>query len=158
MMLIKPSKWHAYLCMSLFSLYIPFSLAAEGQAQVISPSASMLKMVIGLGLVLAVMFGITWLAKRMLPHAKASNSTVKVVGGVSVGTRERVVVVEVAGRWLVVGVASGNVSAIADLTPQEAAGGGIEKSLGSSTLPSGLMEHKANSFKQWLSQAMKKTA
>ena len=40
---------------------------------------------------------------------------IKVVGGVSVGTRERVVVLEVAGRWLVVGVAAGQVNAIADI-------------------------------------------
>jgi flagellar protein FliO/FliZ len=37
------------------------------------------------------------------------------VGSASVGTRERVVVLELGDRWLVVGVAPGHVSAIANL-------------------------------------------
>jgi len=88
-------------------------LAAE--AATTSPTGSILKMVLGLGVVLVVMALISWVAKRMLPNAITQNSAVKVVGGVSVGSRERVVVLEVANRWLVVGVAQGQVSAIANL-------------------------------------------
>ncbi len=88
-------------------------LAAEAAAT--SPTGSILKMVLGLGVVLVVMALISWAAKRMLPNAVMQNSAVKVVGGVSVGSRERVVVLEVANRWLVVGVAQGQVSAIANL-------------------------------------------
>lgn len=80
-----------------------------------SPTGSILKMVLGLAAVLIVMALISWAVKRMLPNAVTQNSAVKVVGGVSVGTRERVVVLEVANRWLVVGVAQGQVSAIANL-------------------------------------------
>lgn len=87
--------------------------AAEAAAT--SPTGSILKMVLGLGVVLVVMALISWAAKRMLPNAITQNSAVKVVGGVSVGSRERVVVLEVANRWLVVGVAQGQVSAIANL-------------------------------------------
>ena len=42
----------------------------------------------------------------------------KVIGAAAVGTRERVVVVEVAGQWLVVGVASGGVTLLDKTTPQ----------------------------------------
>ncbi len=80
-----------------------------------SPTSSILKMVLGLAVVLIVMALISWLAKRMLPNAVTQNSAIKLVGGVSVGSRERVVVLEVANRWLVVGVAQGQVSAIANL-------------------------------------------
>lgn len=102
----------------LFAFGLPFIyqtnvLAAESVAA--SPTGSILKMVLGLGVVLVVMALISWAAKRMLPNAVTQNSAVKVVGGVSVGSRERVVVLEVANRWLVVGVAQGQVSAIANL-------------------------------------------
>lgn len=94
-------------------VYQTHSLAAQSAA--ISPTSSMIKMVLGLAAVLVVMACISWAAKRLLPNAVTQNSAIKVVGGVSVGSRERVVVLEVANRWLVVGVAQGQVSAIANL-------------------------------------------
>lgn len=96
-----------------FSLWATNSVAAEAVA--ISPSGGMLKMVLGLAIVLAVMALITWLLKRMMPGVGSKQSVVRIVGAVSVGSRERVVVVEVAGRWIVVGVAPGQVNGIANL-------------------------------------------
>jgi flagellar protein FliO/FliZ len=78
---------------------------------------SVLKMVFGLAVVLCVMALFAWGAKRFLPGVVSQPSVIKVIGGASVGTRERVVVLEVAGRWLVVGVASGQVTNIANLEP-----------------------------------------
>ena len=101
------------IAFGLMILYQTNVLAA--QAATTSSTGSILKMVLGLGVVLVVMALISWVAKRMLPNAITQNSAVKVVGGVSVGSRERVVVLEVANRWLVVGVAQGQVSAIANL-------------------------------------------
>lgn len=89
-------------------------LAASADAGM-SPTGGILKMVLGLAAVLAVMALVSWFVKRMLPGGAAQNSAVRIVGGVSVGSRERVVVLEIAGRWVVVGVASGQVSAIANL-------------------------------------------
>ncbi len=90
------------------------SIAAEAVATG-SPTGSILKMVVGLLVVLAVMALVAWILKRMVPGIGKQQSAVRIVGGVSVGSRERVVVLEVAGRWLVVGVAHGQVSAIANL-------------------------------------------
>lgn len=96
-------------------------LAYQAQVQaadavtVVSPTGSILKMMMGLAVVLGVMALISWGVKRMLPNGAKQQSALKVVGGVSVGSRERVVVLEVADRWLVVGVAQGQVSAIANL-------------------------------------------
>lgn len=87
-------------------------------AEEVSATGSLLRMVLGLALVLGVMIGIAWLMKRMTPGLK-QQSVVRIVGGVSVGSRERVVVVEVAGRWLVLGVAPGQVTSLADLEPGE---------------------------------------
>ncbi len=96
-------------------LILPFS-AWAAETAVVSPSGGVLKMVLGLVVVLAVMALITWALKRFMPNIGSHNqSVVRVVGGVSVGSRERVVVVEVAGRWIVIGVAAGQVSGIANL-------------------------------------------
>jgi flagellar protein FliO/FliZ len=39
----------------------------------------------------------------------------RIVAGTAVGTRERVVVLEVAGTWLVLGVAPGRITALAEM-------------------------------------------
>lgn len=91
---------------------------AFAAAEELSTTGSLLRMVFGLALVLGIMVAVAWLIKRMTPGLK-QQSVVRIVGGVSVGSRERVVVVEVAGRWLVLGVAPGQVTRLADLAPGE---------------------------------------
>lgn len=85
-----------------------------------SSSGSVFTMLFGLVVVLAVMAAVAWLFKRMgLANSLGGNAVAKVVGGVSVGTRERVMVVEVGDQWIVVGVAPGRVNALATLPRQE---------------------------------------
>ncbi len=69
-------------------------------------------------LVLVLVLALAWVLKRAYGKKLINGSVAKIVGGVSVGSRERIVVVEVAGRWLVVGVSAGRMTAIADLEPQ----------------------------------------
>jgi flagellar protein FliO/FliZ len=100
----------------IFAWMNSFSMAFAATGAVgMSPTGGILKMVSGLAVVLVVMALISWGVKRMLPGGAGAQSAVRIVGGVSVGSRERVVVLEVAGRWLVVGVAPGQVSSIANL-------------------------------------------
>lgn len=127
----------------------------------VSPTSGIMKMVLGLAVVLAVMALITWVLKRMMPGvASNKQSVVHVVGGVSVGSRERVVVLEVAGRWIVVGVAPGQVNGIADLQAGSfqlsenalAAGNQLNPNLGA------LTQSLAPSFAQWLKKSTAKMA
>lgn len=97
------------------SSYSLISVAETAAAP--SPTMSVLKMMFGLVVVLGVMALFAWGAKRFLPGVASQPSVIRVLGGASVGSRERVVVLEVAGRWLVVGVASGQVTQIANLEP-----------------------------------------
>jgi len=90
-------------------------------------AAGLLQAGLGLALVLAMIFGCAWLARRFGLQAGGSGRLLKVVASAMVGQRERVVVVEVGGQWLVLGVAAGQVRALhnmpaqtvpeADLTP-----------------------------------------
>lgn len=82
-------------------------------------SGNLLQVMLGLLLVLALMAAAAWALKRFGVAKAAGASTVRIVGGVSVGNRERVLVVEVADQWIVVGVAPGRVNALATMARQE---------------------------------------
>ncbi|MEW8221479.1 MAG: flagellar biosynthetic protein FliO [Candidatus Thiodiazotropha taylori] len=63
----------------------------------------------GLLVVLAVIVGAAWLFKRYGQMSMGGKGMVKVLGGASVGSRERVVVVEVEDTRVLLGVAPGQV-------------------------------------------------
>lgn len=109
------SRWMAG--MALGSMLQAPLLAAQTVAPVAatSPTLSLLKTILGLAVVLAVMAAIAWAFKRFSPGKLGGPSALRIVGGVSVGSREKVVVVEVADRWLVLGVAPGQVTSLANL-------------------------------------------
>ena len=73
---------------------------------------SVLQVSLGLGLVLMMVAVAAWLARRLGVGSLRSDGMVTVRGGVAVGQRERVVVVEIDDTWLVIGVAPGRVSAL----------------------------------------------
>ena len=131
-------------------LALPCSvLAAEGTGM--SPTGGVLKMVLGLGIVLAVMALISWVVKRMMPGVANKQSIVRVVGGVSVGSRERVVVLEVAGRWIVIGVAPGKISRLANL---DVAAIQVSESNNIANDQSSVDEDSfTNTFAQWLTKS-----
>ncbi|MES9990305.1 MAG: flagellar biosynthetic protein FliO [Candidatus Thiodiazotropha sp.] len=63
----------------------------------------------GLLLVLAIIVGGAWLFKRYAQLPMGGKGLVRVIGGVSLGTRERAVLVEVENSRLLLGVAPGQV-------------------------------------------------
>ncbi len=74
-------------------------------APVVSAAGSLFQVVIGLVAVLLLIAAAAWLAKRLGVSQVGTSSLLRVVSTAAVGTRERVVVVEVGESWLVVGVA-----------------------------------------------------
>jgi len=83
-------------------------------------AAGLLQAGFGLAVVLALIFGCAWLARRLgLLQQPGGGRLVKVVSSAMVGQRERVVVVEVGSTWLVLGVAAGQVRALHSM-PAEA--------------------------------------
>ena len=120
------------------------------------PAASLLRTRLGLIVVLAVMAAIAWFMKRVGPVARGGNAqALRIVGGVSVGSREKVVVLEVGGRWLVVGVAPGQVNAIADLEAMEIATADADAS---NNMPGAqALAAKGQAFAGWLRKALDKS-
>ena len=78
-------------------------------------AGSLLQATLGLALVLALIIGVAWLARRFTPGAMRGGMPLTIVASQAVGQRERVVVVEVADQWLVLGVAPGQVSSLGTL-------------------------------------------
>jgi len=93
--------------------------AATSSASSASSAGSLLQVVFGLLVVMGLLAGALWFLKRMGGGRFAPGSVVKIVGGVSVGNRERVMVVEVADQWIVIGVAPGQVSTLASMPRQD---------------------------------------
>jgi len=107
MRMIKPS----FILASIF-----YSISSYAENSVGSnSSADFAKVIWGLFVVIAIIIALAWLLKRMTHIQTGGLSVAHIVGAVSVGTRERVVVLEIANRWIVVGVAPGQITAIANL-------------------------------------------
>lgn len=74
------------------------------------------RMVLGMVIVLICIGVLAWLARKVLPgHAGAQTGIIRQVGGLSLSPRERVVVLEVGGRWLVVGLNGQQMTALGEL-------------------------------------------
>lgn len=89
-------------------------LALAADAPLPGDGAGLLRATLGLALVLAVIFAIGWLMRRVAP-ARGGQGPLRIVGAQALGARERVVLVEVGEQWLVLGVAPGNVRGLATL-------------------------------------------
>jgi flagellar protein FliO/FliZ len=78
-----------------------------------APAAGLAQVTLSLLLVLAAVFAAAWLLRRVrgLQRTRSSEG-LAVVAEVAVGPRERVVLVEVGGERVLVGVAPGSVRAI----------------------------------------------
>jgi len=75
-------------------------------------SSHLIDTALGLIVVLGVMLALAWLVKRYVGVPGIAKGVVKVVGGVSLGPRERAVVVSVDGQRLLLGVAPGRVQTL----------------------------------------------
>ncbi|MDR6410940.1 flagellar biosynthetic protein FliO [Paraburkholderia terricola] len=70
---------------------------------------AVLQTIVGLLVVIGLVFGCAWLARRFGLQPANRGGLVKTIGGASLGGKERVAVVEIGDTWLVLGTAPGNV-------------------------------------------------
>lgn len=108
-------------------------------------SGSILQVIFSLLLVLGAIVLVAWLLKRINLPQQGGRNLLKVVSGVAVGQRERIVLVEVGETWLVVGVAPGSVRTLHTL-PRSAL----------PTAEANALESDQTKFQTWLKQVMEK--
>ncbi|UVA79444.1 flagellar biosynthetic protein FliO [Pandoraea commovens] len=141
---------------------LPISMAhAQGTASQAAavPSlggAGIVQTGFGLVLVLALLFGLAWLAKRFGLQRPLGGGNVRIVGSAAVGQRERVVVVEVAGDWVVLGVAPGQVRSLHVIDADRVADHVAESPAPAVTHPGAQANRAAQAFAQKLRETMKK--
>ena len=68
-----------------------------------------LQMFFGLFIIVALIFGMAWFMRRMGSMGGMTAGNLKVLGGISVGQRERIVLVQAGDTQLLVGVAPGEI-------------------------------------------------
>ncbi|MCW9014048.1 MAG: flagellar biosynthetic protein FliO [Gammaproteobacteria bacterium] len=73
---------------------------------------NMLNMIMGLVVVIALILGLAWILRKYGRLPANNQVDMKVLGGLSLGTRERAVLVQVEGRRLLLGVAPGRVETL----------------------------------------------
>lgn len=96
------------------------STAPARAAEAIDPLAPgyLLKLVVSLVLVLVLMFAIVWVIKRVgRLDARAGNYPMHVLTQMSIGPRERILLVAVGDRQMLVGVSQGAIESLGWVEP-----------------------------------------
>ncbi len=103
------------LTVSLF-LVSPWLMAETPSKQAIASLSkepigvgNYLQMFFGLLIVVGLIIGMAWFMRRMGKMSGISNANLRVVGGISIGQRERIVLVQAGEQQLLVGVAPGTI-------------------------------------------------
>lgn len=100
------------------ALAVPTRVVAEQtaatSAAAVSPltGGALLETTVGLLLVLALILGLGWVVRRYGKLPLAGKGLVSILGGVSLGPRERAVLLQVGETRLLVGVAPGRVQTL----------------------------------------------
>ena len=111
-----------------------------------SATGSLMQTTLALMFVLALLVGLAWFLKRFGPRNFGGGSnTVRLVGALSVGARERILVVEVGEQWIVVGASPGRMNALSTMPRQDI--------VPSAPAPAGL---QGASFAEWFKQTIDK--
>ncbi len=107
------------------SYFVPLILATLGSSAFaaetapVSPSGGFLQIATALLLVLGLVVMAAWLMRRLGPMNAGNKIPVKIIGGISVGNRERVMVVEVGDQWLILGVTASNINNLGSMPKQQ---------------------------------------
>lgn len=98
-----------YFIAAIFILAVPFLQAAEMQD--VSMGFSAWKMLASLVFVIAFIPACLWVMKRFqLAQMKLGQSEIKIISAQSLGTKEKLMLVEVEGERILIGVTSSGIS------------------------------------------------
>lgn len=88
-----------------------FAKLGDGTTETVT-AGSILQMVVGLAIVLAVIIGGAWLVRRLGNFPTVVDSPLKVITGLSLSPRDRLVVVQVGEKQLLLGLSPGRIQAL----------------------------------------------
>lgn len=100
--------------MILFDLFISPAIAAESVSSEISTSVY-LQAFLSLIFILGILFFATWILRKVSGGKGFGNQKIKVIGGVALSPREKIVLLQIADECLVVGVVPGQIRTLHQL-------------------------------------------
>ncbi len=110
--------WRQIACLLLaLPVSVPLQAADRapspiGMAGEIMDGAFMLQFVVGLAIVLVSIVGLAWLMKRAGGLRSSAQGTLRVIDGIALSARERIVLVQVGDTQVLLGVAPGRVNRV----------------------------------------------
>ena len=72
-------------------------------------SGSFVQAFLGLFVIVALLIGTAWLARKLTGGRGFGQGGMRIIGGITIGPRERIVLVEVGEHWLVIGIVPGQI-------------------------------------------------
>ena len=106
---------------SLMTLLCPIVVQAEEKTRNLSPvgmagdvmgDGLLMQSVTGLLIVLATVIGLAWMMRRLGRLQSSAGGALKMIDGMALSTRERIVLVQVGDTQILLGVAPGRVEAV----------------------------------------------
>ncbi len=101
-------------------LFISFSALAEGAPATLSknlePSSHIWQIIISLVFILLLIFTSAWLLKRFGKINGLASSQMQILANVSVGQRERIILLEVGNEQLLIGVTASKINMLHELS------------------------------------------
>lgn len=113
-------------------------MAAEASSASIG-TGTFLQAGLALVMIVSVLFGLAWLARKANGGKGFGQGGMKIVGGVALGPRERIVLIEVGEEWLVIGIVPGQIRTL--------------HRLAKGSPPAADSSQPDNPFTQWLKSA-----
>jgi flagellar protein FliO/FliZ len=93
----------------LLPLFIPISVGAAEPVGTTVSAGTYVQTGLALAFIVALLMGAAWLARKVSGGKKFGQGDMKIIGGVALGPRERIVLIEVGDKWLVIGVVPGQI-------------------------------------------------
>ncbi|MBX2858914.1 MAG: flagellar biosynthetic protein FliO [Cellvibrionaceae bacterium] len=136
-----------FLTTSLPAWSSPDKLATNSVTSILA-----VKVIIGLTLTVILIGAFAWLAKKLgYANVGTQQCQMKILGNLPLGTREKAVMVDAAGKILLLGVSTGSVTALYTFSEQE------KKDI-LADIQGNKVRHKASSLPQNFSQVLKSLA
>ena len=95
--------------MRALPLLLPLPVLASDAAAPGLSGGNYLQAMLALMLIVGLLAGTAWLARKVTGGKGFGQGGMKVVGGVALGPRERIVLIEVGDTWLVIGLVPGQI-------------------------------------------------
>lgn len=93
----------------LLPFFVPISACAAESAGTTVSAGTYLQTGLALAFIVALLIGAAWLARKVSGGKKFGQGDMKIIGGVALGPRERIVLIEVGDKWLVIGIVPGQI-------------------------------------------------